>query len=175
MEVRQRTGRNEYQFFGWFYLIILNWSFILWDFSLPIWQMKMELWYVLMDVKHHHLDRQLSSLSPRSSSSPGHHHYHHHHHHHHQQQQQHHHHHHHQHWELKQQRRRWLRKRHSKVKPRCFKLHPAYSISFNSSNVGNFLWSWILEDCIKVQEEKKKVIVLCSRPRQNVKLGIFTS
>ena len=28
-----------------------------------------------------------------------------------------------------------------KVKPRCFKLHPAYSISFNSSNVGNFLWS----------------------------------
>ena len=31
----------------------------------------------------------------------------------------------------------------------------------------------ILKDCIKVQEKKKKVIVLCSRPPQNVKLGIF--
>ena len=31
----------------------------------------------------------------------------------------------------------------------------------------------ILKDCIKVQEKKKKVIVLCSRPSQNVKLGIF--
>ena len=31
----------------------------------------------------------------------------------------------------------------------------------------------ILKDCIKVQEKKKKVIVLCSCPPQNVKLGIF--
>ena len=32
-----------------------------------------------------------------------------------------------------------------------------------------------LKDCIKVQGRKKKVVVLCSRPRQDVKLGIFTS
>ena len=31
------------------------------------------------------------------------------------------------------------------------------------------------EDCIEVQERRKKVIVLCSCPAQNVKLGIFTS
>ena len=30
------------------------------------------------------------------------------------------------------------------------------------------------KDCIKVQEKKKKVVVLCSRPRQNVKLGTLT-
>ena len=35
-------------------------------------------------------------------------------------------------------------------------------------------WSWILKDCIKVQEKKKKVVVLCSRPRQNVNLSTFT-
>ena len=42
------------------------------------------------------------------------------------------------------------------------------------SNVGKCLWSWILRHCIKVQENKKKVVVLCSRPRQNVNLGTFT-
>ena len=57
---------------------------------------------------------------------------------------------------------------------RCFKLYRAYYISFTSSNVGKCFWSWILKDCIKVQEKKKKVVVLCSRPRQNVNLGIFT-
>ena len=62
-----------------------------------------------------------------------------------------------------------------KVKSRCFKLYRAYSILFNSSNVVNFLWSWILKECIEVQEKKKKVVVLCSRPPQNVKIGIFTS
>ena len=30
-------------------------------------------------------------------------------------------------------------------------------------------------DSIKVQENKKKVVVFCSRPRQNVKLATFTS
>ena len=30
------------------------------------------------------------------------------------------------------------------------------------------------KDCIKVQEKRKKVVVLCSRPRQNVELGTFT-
>ena len=57
------------------------------------------------------------------------------------------------------------------MRSRCFKLFRAYSILFNTSNVGNFLLSWILEDCIKVQE-KKKVVVLCPRLLQNVKLGI---
>ena len=60
------------------------------------------------------------------------------------------------------------------------KLYRAYSISFSSSNVGVFFfflffWSWILKDCIIVQEKKKEVVVLCSRPLENVKLGIFTS
>ena len=32
----------------------------------------------------------------------------------------------------------------------------------------------MLKDSIKVQKEKKKVVVLCSRPRQNVNLGTFT-
>ena len=61
-----------------------------------------------------------------------------------------------------------------KVNSGCFKLYRTYSISFNSSNVAIALWSWILKDCIEVQEKKKKVIVLCLRPPQNVKLGIFT-
>ena len=36
------------------------------------------------------------------------------------------------------------------------------SISFNSSNVGNFFWSLILKDCIEVQGRRKKAFVLCS-------------
>ena len=35
----------------------------------------------------------------------------------------------------------------------------------------NIFWTLIPKDCIKVQEKKKKVVVLCSCPRQNVKLG----
>ena len=62
-----------------------------------------------------------------------------------------------------------------KVKSRFLKLYRAYPISFNSSNADYFFWSWILKDCLKVQEKKEKVFVLCSRPSQNVKLGIFTS
>ena len=38
------------------------------------------------------------------------------------------------------------------MKSRCFRLYRAYSISFNSSNVGNFFWRWILTDCIDVQK-----------------------
>ena len=34
-----------------------------------------------------------------------------------------------------------------------------------------FFGSWILNDCIKVQEKKKEVVVFCSRPQQIVKLG----
>ena len=41
-------------------------------------------------------------------------------------------------------------------------------------SLGNFFWSRILKDCTEIQEKKKKV-VLCSRPPQNVTLGIFTS
>ena len=44
-----------------------------------------------------------------------------------------------------------------------------------SSNVGKFFWSWILENCIEVQEKEKKSVVLGTRNPQNVKLGIFTS
>ena len=39
-----------------------------------------------------------------------------------------------------------------------FKLYRAYSISFTSSNVGKCFWSWILKDCIKVQEKKRKFL-----------------
>ena len=39
---------------------------------------------------------------------------------------------------------------------RYLTLYRAYSISFNSSNVGKLFWSWILTDCIKVQEKKRK-------------------
>ena len=52
-------------------------------------------------------------------------------------------------------------------------LLPLFHLMFNSSSVGNFFWS--LKDCIKVQEKNKKVVVLCSCPLQNVKLGIFKS
>ena len=62
-----------------------------------------------------------------------------------------------------------------KVNSRCWKLYCAYFTSFNSSNGGKFFCSWILKDCIKVQEKKKKVIVLRSRTPQNVKLKRFTS
>ena len=51
---------------------------------------------------------------------------------------------------------------------RCLKLYRAYSISFCSSHVGEFFWSWILNGCIKVQEKEKKVIVLFSRPPQKL-------
>ena len=63
-----------------------------------------------------------------------------------------------------------------KAKSRCFKLYRTYySISFNSSNALNFFWSWILKECNEVQEKKNKVVLLCSRPPQYVKLGSFTS
>ena len=61
-----------------------------------------------------------------------------------------------------------------KVKSRCFKLYCPYSILFSLSNFGNFFWSWILKDCIKVQEKKNKVVVLCLRSTQNVKLLRFS-
>ena len=36
-------------------------------------------------------------------------------------------------------------------------------------------WSCVLKDCIKVQEKEKKVVVLSSRPPQNVKMLTFSS
>ena len=65
------------------------------------------------------------------------------------------------------------------MKSRCFKLI-ALSISRRSIHqmLAIFrLWSSILKDCIKVQEKKKNVRCChdCSRPPQNVELGIFTS
>ena len=60
-----------------------------------------------------------------------------------------------------------------KVKSQCLNFYRAYSISFNSSNEGNFFSSWILKGCSDVQQKKKKV-ALCSRPPQDVKLDIFT-
>ena len=59
----------------------------------------------------------------------------------------------------KQQRRRQLRKRHFKIEVSLLHTYRAYSISFNLLNVGNFPWSWILKDCIEVQEKEKKVVV----------------
>ena len=44
-----------------------------------------------------------------------------------------------------------------KVNLRCLKLYRAYSIAFNSSNVGKFFRSWILKDCIQFQEISRKL------------------
>ena len=49
------------------------------------------------------------------------------------------------------------------VNLRCLKRYRGYSISFYSSNVGELFLSWILKDCIKVQEKKRKVVVFCFR------------
>ena len=43
----------------------------------------------------------------------------------------------------------------------------------NSSNLVKFFWSWILKDSIRVQEKKTNVVVLRSRPPQNVKIRHF--
>ena len=52
-----------------------------------------------------------------------------------------------------------------KVNSRCFKLYRSYSISFNSSDVGEFYFNSIVKDCIKVQKKKKEVVVftLCTK------------
>ena len=39
----------------------------------------------------------------------------------------------------------------------CLKIYRVNSISFNSTNVDEFHWSWILKDCIEVREKKKKM------------------
>ena len=65
-------------------------------------------------------------------------------------------------WELKQQRRRRVRKRHLKSE---FALPQTLSRLFLELNLKNY---------IKVLEKKKTIVALCPRPRQNVKLGSST-
>ena len=72
--------------------------------------------------------------------------------------------------QLKQERRRRLRKRHLKSEFALLQTLSRYSISFSSSNVGDFFRSWILKEYIEVQEKKKKS--LCSRPPENVTLSL---
>ena len=67
-----------------------------------------------------------------------------------------------------------------------FKLYRAYSISFTSSNVGKYFWSWSLKDCIKVQEKERNVFPSSTEPefrhfhvvveqwgQRNVKKGVM--
>ena len=44
---------------------------------------------------------------------------------------------------------------------RPFKLYRVYLEPLNSSNVGNFSWSWILKGFIHVKTEKGKFVVVC--------------
>ena len=54
------------------------------------------------------------------------------------------------------------RRRRRKFSLRCYKLYRAFFILFNSLNVSQRFWTWILKDCIEVEEKKKRVVVLCS-------------
>ena len=77
--------------------------------------------------------------------------------------------------ELRQQRRRLPRKRHLKIAFALLQTYRAYSMLFISSNLSEFFRSWILKDSINNQKKRKRVVVLFSRPPQNVKFGSFTS
>ena len=70
--------------------------------------------------------------------------------------------------ELKQQRRRRLRKRYikSEFAPLLIQFVKSWHFFLKLNSKGS---------CIEDQKKKKKVVALCSRPPQNVKLGIFTS
>ena len=60
-----------------------------------------------------------------------------------------------------------------RVKSRCFKIFRDYSISFNSSIAGNFVFLELdCKDRIEVQEKNKKVVVLCLRSPQNVEFHV---
>ena len=63
----------------------------------------------------------------------------------------------------------------NKMNLRPFKLYGVYLEPLNSSNVGDFSWSWILKGFIYVQIKKEKSVVVCPRPPQNVALEGFTS
>ena len=51
-----------------------------------------------------------------------------------------------------------------KMNLRLFKLYRVYLEPFNSSNVGDFSWSWVLKGFIYVQIEKGKFVVVCPPP-----------
>ena len=53
---------------------------------------------------------------------------------------------------------------------RCFDLHRTYSTSFNSTNVGEFFWSWIQKtDCSEQWEkEKESPCAVFTDPSQDV-------
>ena len=55
---------------------------------------------------------------------------------------------------------------------RCFKIHRSYSMAFNLSVLANFSG---VEFYRTVSNLKEKIVVLCSRTPENVKLGSFTS
>ena len=59
----------------------------------------------------------------------------------------------------------------SKVNSPYFKIHHPYSKSFYLLNGAEFLWEWNLS----FEKESQNRCLVCSRPAQNVKLGIFTS
>ena len=77
--------------------------------------------------------------------------------------------------ERKQQGRRRLRTCHlTVVNSRCLKLYHPFSILFHSSNVGKVFLKLNSKGLYQSSEKKKeKVVVLCSRPRQNLKSGTF--
>ena len=63
-----------------------------------------------------------------------------------------------------------------KLNSRCFRLYRAYFISFNSPNVGKFLWSWIIRIVSKFTKRKRKLLfcVPVLTP-QNVKLVVVVA
>ena len=56
------------------------------------------------------------------------------------------------------------------MKSRCFKLYIAYSTSFNSSNVGNFYWSWILTEF----RERKSNLLPCVHDLHKTNANMFS-
>ena len=66
----------------------------------------------------------------------------------------------------RRRRRRRLRKRHLEVNLRFFKLYRAYSIL---SNIGNLFLELSSRGLYQSSGKKRKVVVLCSRPRREHK------
>ena len=57
-----------------------------------------------------------------------------------------------------------------KMHLRPFKLYRVYFEPLNSSNVGDFFWSWLLTDFIHhAQIEKGKFVIVCPRPPRRVR------
>ena len=58
----------------------------------------------------------------------------------------------------------------SKVRSRCFKLYCAYSVSFSSSNLGNFFCSWILRLYQSSEkEEESRCLVFTSFTKREIR------